>query len=152
MFFNPARENKARSRLPVISCCAEIISCFMLILTLLGYSQAAQSAESTEAGSASSYVKLEPMTVNLQNLSQYLQVTVTLKAANSQASETIKNLMPIIRHRLIVLLSEQKADDLASTQNKKKVMASIKYDLNNALNLDQKEGISSVLFESFIIQ
>lgn len=144
-------EKRTSAPLSAISFYTAMFSCFILFITLLTFSNAAQSVESKETG-AISYIKLEPMIVNLHDLSQYLQVKVTLKIADAKTADFVKNLTPAIRHRLILLLSDQKADDLASTQNKKKIMSSIRYDLNKYLNLNQNEGVSAVLFESFIIQ
>jgi hypothetical protein len=106
---------QSRSQTPVAFSCVAMFFCFPFALAVLTFSMTAHSAERPEVGAPSyikSYIKLEPLTVNLQNMTRYLQVTVTLKAGSAQAAESIKNQLPIIRHRIILLLNSQKADNL----------------------------------------
>ena len=100
----------------------------------------------------SPYAKLETITVNLQDLTQYLQVNVALKIANPKIAESIKGWNPIIRHELILLLSAQTGEELATLAGKQKVMGLIKAAINKVLKLDAKDGVTDVLFESFVIQ
>ena len=58
----------------------------------------------------------------------------------------------MIRHELILLLSSQKGEELATLEGKKKVMAAIKAAINKILKLDDKTGVTDVLFETFVIQ
>lgn len=118
---------------------------------LLIFSASAQANESKEGGS-SPYATLETLTVNLKDLSQYLQVNMVLKVANPEVSDAIKGWTPVIRHELILLLSGQNSADLATLQGKKNVMASIRSTINKTLKLNDKDGVTDVLFESFVIQ
>lgn len=126
---------------------------YWIILTaaLLIFSPSAQASESKEAA-PSPYAKLETLTVNLEGLTQYLQVNLALKVAKPQVSDSIKEWNPVIRHELILLLSSQKGQELATLEGKKKVMAAIKAAVNKILKLDDKTGVSDVLFETFVIQ
>ncbi|BAN35375.1 flagellar basal body-associated protein [Sulfuricella denitrificans skB26] len=120
-------------------------------VALLIFSASAQANESKEGGS-SPYAKLEVFTVNLQGLTHYLQVGIALKVSKSEVGEEVKVWNPVIRHELILLLSSQNSEELATTEGKKKVMAAIKTVINKILKLDDKEGVTDVLFESFVIQ
>lgn len=126
---------------------------YWIILTaaLLIFSASAHANESKEGG-PSPYAKLETLTVNLQGLTQYLQVNMVLKVAKPEIAEAIKGWNPVIRHELILLLSSQKGEELATIEGKKKVMAAIKTAVNKVLKVDAKEGVTDVLFESFVIQ
>jgi len=126
---------------------------YWIILTaaLLIFSASAHANESKEGG-PSPYAKLEKLTVNLQGLTQYLQVDMVLKVAKPEIAEAIKGWNPVIRHELILLLSSQKGEELATIEGKKKVMAAIKTAINKVLKVDAKEGVTDVLFESFVIQ
>ena len=117
---------------------------------LLGFSIPVQASESTKVA-ATPYIKLESMTVNLQD-SQYLQLKINLQVADPRMTETIVYFTPIIRHELIMLLSNHKAEDFATTQDKQKLRATIKAIINKDLNLDQNEGVTDVLLEAFLIQ
>jgi flagellar FliL protein len=123
----------------------------ILTVALLIFSASSQASESKESG-PSPYAKLEIFTVNLLGLTQYLQVGITLKLAHSEVAESIKAWNPIVRHELILLLSSQMGEELATVEGKKKVMADAKTVINKILKLDAKSGVTGVLFESFVIQ
>lgn len=126
---------------------------FPLLAALLFFSASAQaSGGGSKEGGASSYAKLETFTVNLQGLTQYLQVDMSLKVADPKVTESIKGWSPVIRHELILVLSSQSGEELATLAGKKKVMGLIKTAVNKVLKLDAKEGVTDVLFESFVIQ
>jgi flagellar FliL protein len=50
------------------------------------------------------------------------------------------------------VLSSQSGQELATLAGKQKVMGLIKAAVNKVLKLDAKEGVTDVLFESFVIQ
>ncbi|MEW5889832.1 MAG: flagellar basal body-associated FliL family protein [Pseudomonadota bacterium] len=78
------------------------------------------------------FVNLEPFTVNLQPESgeQYLQVVATLKVFNEATSETVKTVMPEIRHRLLLLLSSKKASQIASVEGRQRLAEEMRYETN----------------------
>lgn len=122
-----------------------------LLAALLLFSASAQ-ASGGGGGGPSPYAKLETITVNLQGLTQYLQVDMSLKLADPKIADSIKGWNPVIRHELILLLSSQSGEELATLAGKKKVTGLIKAAINKVLKLDAKEGVTDVLFESFVIQ
>lgn len=103
-------------------------------------------------GGASAYEKLEPFTVNLVGLKQIIQVSLTLKLAKPDAGEKVKFYMPVIRHEMILLLSEKTADQVQSPEGKLKLIQETKLAVNKAVSLDEKDGVADVLFDSIIIQ
>lgn len=122
----------------------------ILAVALMIFSTSA--AGESKGGGAAPYAKLETLTVNLHGLTQYLQVNISLKLADPKISESIKGWTPVIRHELVLLLSSQKGEELATLEGKKKVMASIRSSINKVLKLDETSGVTDVLFESFVIQ
>lgn len=104
------------------------------------------------AGGASAYTKLEPFTVNLQGLSRYLQVGITLKVATPETGEAISAFMPVIRHALILLLSSKDAAQLSTLEGKSSLGEEAKKAINKAIGMTDKQGVSGILIESFIIQ
>jgi len=123
----------------------------MTATILLLFATTIHANESKESGS-SPYARLETFTVNLKGLTQYLQVNMALKVADPKIAESIKGWSPVIRHELILLLSSQSGEELATLAGKQKAMAAIKTAINKVLKLDDKEGVTDVLFESFVIQ
>jgi len=105
-----------------------------------------------EGGGGGAYEKLEPFTVNLVGLKQMLQVSFTLKLAKPEAGEKVKFNMPLIRHKMITLMSAKTADQILSSEGKLQLIQEIKVAINKALSLDEAEGISDVLFSSIIVQ
>jgi flagellar FliL protein len=101
------------------------------------------------------FVAIEPFTVNLQpeNGDQYLQIQFTLQVANAENEEKIKQNMPKVRSRLLLLLSAKKASELTSVEGKKKlseeIVASVKAPFSEK---GEPQGVTDVLFTSFIIQ
>ncbi len=127
----------------------------VLLLILAGFLFTASGAHASESGSKEGgglYARLEPFTVNLLGLSQYLQVAITLKLAKPEVEEAIKANMPIIRHEVILLLSSKEASQISSFDGKQKLMEETKQAINKVLKHTEKDGVANTLFESFIIQ
>ena len=53
---------------------------------------------------------------------------------------------------MILLLSSKDANQLGSIEGKQKLVQESKVAINQALELPDKEGVTDVLFNSFIIQ
>ena len=122
-----------------------------LLFTFLQVAPALANSKESPGG-ASAYIKLEPFTVNLQGLSQYLQVGITLKGATPETGEAIAAYMPVIRHTLILLLSSKDAAQLSTLEGKTSLGEEAKKAINKAIGMTEKQGVSGILFESFIIQ
>lgn len=123
-----------------------------LLAFILLSSAPAQASGGGGNGGPSPYARLETFTVNLYGLTQYLQVDISLKLADPKIADSIKGWNPAIRHELILLLSSQKSEELGTLAGKQKVMGQIKTSVNKVLKLNDKEGVTDVLFESFVIQ
>lgn len=122
----------------------------VLIALASGPSYASESEKKAEGSGI--YVPLEPFVVNLQGLSQFLQVSITLKAASPHVNEGVKMNMPVIRHELILLLSGKVASQISTFEGKQALMQEVKHAVNKVINLTDKQGIANTFFESFIIQ
>jgi flagellar FliL protein len=101
------------------------------------------------------FLQMEQFTVNLQPEvgEQYLQIAFTLQVANQEQVELIKLYMPLVRSRLLMLLSSKKASELSTPDGKKKlqdeIIAAIKQPF--APNMEP-QGVNGVFFTSFVIQ
>ncbi|CAH1195879.1 Flagellar protein FliL [Candidatus Nitrotoga sp. BS] len=73
------------------------------------------------------FVPLEPFTVNLQreNADQFLQIGISLKIFQAELEEQIKQNLPEIRSRLLVLLSGKHPSELTTSQGKKRLVNEI---------------------------
>lgn len=134
---------------------SKIFTDFLVSLFLFTSLLPVQSASANEGGAkegASAYIKLEPFTVNLTDLSQYLQIGLTLQGGSPEAAAAVAMLMPKVRHEMILLLSSKDAAEILSPEGKVKLADEIKHAINNAIDLSGKQGVTGVLFASFIVQ
>lgn len=101
------------------------------------------------------YVAVEPFTVNLQpeDGEQYLQLTFTLQVGGLEQVELIKNNMPKVRSRILLLLSSKHASEINTPEGKHQlsteIMQAVKQPFTEG---DPEQDVSEVLFTSFIIQ
>lgn len=81
------------------------------------------------------FVPLDAFTVNLsaEQSDQYLQVAATLKVLDQPAGDAVKQYMPEVRHRTLVLLSSKKASEIASAEGRERLAEEIRQTANNIL-------------------
>jgi flagellar FliL protein len=101
------------------------------------------------------FVILDQFTVNLQaeTSDQFLQVSMTLQVTDQSQEDIIKQYMPQVRNRLLLLLSSKKASDILSIEGKKKlseeIIAQVKLPFTPKA---PPQGVTGVFFTSFVIQ
>lgn len=122
----------------------------------LGQSDAggAEVAEE-DANQVPVFVRLETFTVNIQPAEEerYLQTEIVLRVAGPAQAELIKQHMPEIRNRLLILLSSKHVEDLLRADGKEKLAQEILALTKMPLILKgEPQKISGVFFTSFIIQ
>ena len=126
----------------------------MVVPALLGLSPLVFAAG---GGGASPYVEIKPaFVVNLSdknNGMRYLQVEVTLKIADPTDAELVNKHMPVIRHRLVLLLSSLSFKDISSSQGKVKLTAEVLREVNEGLKEKTgKEIVESVYLPRIVGQ
>ncbi len=110
------------------------------------------------------FVPLDPFTVNLRGDEgdHYLQVAIVLRVSDAKIGEGLKGFMPEIRHRINLMLSSKLPSELASTEGREILAATIVDETNAALGFPVQVDvrgrtisagpIQAALFNSFIIQ
>jgi flagellar protein FliL len=101
------------------------------------------------------FVVMDPFTVNLlhETGEQYLQVALTLQVADQLQVDLIKLYMPIVRSRLLLLLSSKKASEILTEEGKRKLADEIVAQLKLPFVPNgEPQKVSSVFFTSFVIQ
>ncbi|MCK2184927.1 flagellar basal body-associated protein FliL [Halomonas getboli] len=115
----------------------------------------AQEPEIVEA-QAPIFVEIEPFTVNLADDdygSRLLYAGISLKVADEQSETLLNEHMPEVRSRLLMLLSGQRATDLATPEDKQRLADQVKATLEAPMTEPQPElSIERVLFTDFIVQ
>ncbi|MFZ6818598.1 flagellar basal body-associated FliL family protein [Undibacterium sp. Ji22W] len=127
--------------------------CLLLSATLItGNAQAFNEKAASGDSTALPISRLEPFVVNLTSFDRYLQTIVSLQLTNAEAAEKIKQLTPIVRHVIIMALSAKESTDMLTTAGKKLLIDELREKLNKALTQWDKEMVSDVFFENFVVQ
>lgn len=73
------------------------------------------------------FVPLEPFTVNLADTreSRLAQIGIVLEVPSNETAEEIKTVMPIVRSRILTLVSSKQARELLSTEGKEQLTLQI---------------------------
>ncbi|MGA7180232.1 MAG: flagellar basal body-associated protein FliL [Thiobacillaceae bacterium] len=101
------------------------------------------------------FVNLEPFTVNLQSEDEdhYLQTSIVLQVKDEEAAERIKQHMPQVRSRLLMLLSSKTASEINTAEGKHKlsdeIVAQVKQPFAEGT---AEQEVGGVFFTDLVIQ
>lgn len=103
------------------------------------------------------FVVLDPFVVNLAapDTTRYLQIGITYEASNPKVAEELKTYTPLIRSRILLVLSGKNVTQLTSIEGKQALMDELVDLARVSLPGDSKDpthGIRDVHFASFVIQ
>lgn len=113
------------------------------------------------------FTKLDPFVVKLQSEAQeaYVQAVPELRLADASVAEQIKQFMPEIRHRVLLILAGKKATDLSTPEGMQILANQIRVTINATLTGEPPEPASekqdhakddapvqAVFFSSLIVQ
>ena len=116
----------------------------------------AEAAAPAAPSAPAQYMALEPpFVVNLADTSgdRYLQVEVQLMSRTPKMEETLKQHMPLIRNRLLLLFSQQTVEGVRSREAKEKLQADALKEVQAVLTeATGKPGIDALYFTSFVTQ
>jgi flagellar FliL protein len=105
---------------------------------------------------AITYLALEPaFVVNFQNPTEarYLQVTMEVMAKDPAAMDDVKKHMPAIRNSLVMLLSGQTQQGIATPEGKEKLRLAATTEIQKILQEHTgKPGIEAVYFTGIVMQ
>lgn len=83
----------------------------------------------------------------------FLQISADVLISDADAQSTVKTHVPAIRHSLIMLLSQQKTDDIKSPARREEIRQQATARVKGLIaELSGSEGISDVLFSSILVQ
>lgn len=113
-----------------------------------------EAKEGEAAAPALEYLPLEPpLVVNLLGQKRYLKADVQLLVEGAENLKRIKEQMPVIRHALILLMSERDPATLANAEEREKLRAATLNEIRAALDKYSKsEGLKDVFFANFLVQ
>ncbi|NJM32927.1 MAG: hypothetical protein HC848_08840 [Limnobacter sp.] len=100
---------------------------------------------------------LDPFVVNLAgpDSKRYLQIGITYELSDKATDDRMKNYTPVIRSRILMVLSNKTTADLTNIEGKQKLMDELVDLARVTLGGDDKDptrGVRDVHFSSFVIQ
>jgi flagellar FliL protein len=116
----------------------------------------AKTAHAPEKKKAPTFLPIEQFTVNISGGGgdHFLQIAFSLELADPKISDELKSQMPVVRSRLLLLLTSKTTEDLSNLAGKQKLMNEILAEAR--LPLAESElpgkGVENVHFSSFVIQ
>ena len=117
---------------------------------------AAPAAEAKhDSGKPPVFMTLEPFTVNLQQEGgeHFLQAGIVFQVADQKTVEAMKTYMPIIRNRILFLLSSKAPSDINTLDGKKKLAVELVAAVRESLpGTTPERGVDSAFLSSFVIQ
>jgi flagellar FliL protein len=147
----------------------KLIVIFTILLTVLGMAGAAalfalkqttnhsEEQQIQEPLGPPTFVVLDQFVVNLAepDTSRYLQIGITYEVNGPKVAEEIKTFTPVIRSRILLVMSGKNVSDLNSIEGKQQLMDEL-VDLARVTikgnDNDPTRGIRDVHFSSFVIQ
>ena len=101
------------------------------------------------------FLNLEPFTVNLQeeNGEHYLQVGIVYQVASDKVVESAKVYLPVLRNRILLLLSGKRPSDLATVEGKNRLVTELIAAARESIpGSTPDRGVSGALLSAFVIQ
>lgn len=132
-----------------------------------GPAQSAKAKKKKDAEAPPVFVKLEPFVVKLQSEQQesYVQTLPELKLHDALVADKVKQFMPEIRHKVLMILAGKKPSDLATPEGLQLLANQIRESINATLtgervNVAQEKQdtaepgapVQAVFFSSLIVQ
>jgi flagellar FliL protein len=116
---------------------------------------ASKDKEPEKSRKPSVFMNLEPFTVNLQSETgdRFLQTVIVFELTDDKVAEAIKLQLPVIRSRVLLLLSAKSPVDLQTPQGKEKLADEIVAEASKHFSAKPPEqALLRVHFNSFVIQ
>lgn len=104
---------------------------------------------------ALTYVPFETFTVNLlpDPDDKFLQLDLTMEVKGAELADKMKAQMPVLRNRVLLLLTSKKSTDIATPEGKAQLSEELLAELKKPLTAKGKPlNVTQVLFTSFVIQ
>jgi flagellar FliL protein len=114
------------------------------------------SATHSQPTAALLYVSLDPpFTLSFQDSSvaQYLQFAIDVAVEDKAMEAAIKTHNSAIRNGLVMLLSNQKAEELQTREGKERLRMQIRDEIRSILKgITGRSGVADIFFTSFVMQ
>ena len=119
------------------------------------HEEEAEAEGHADPKTALTYVQFETFTVNLlpDPDDKFLQLDLTVEVKGAELAEKFKTQMPVLRNRVLLLLTSKKATDISTPEGKTQLSQELLAELKKPLTASGKPlKVTQVLFTSFVIQ
>ncbi len=129
----------------------------VLFLTLLNSTRLLAADDEAPAEKVPGYISLgKPMVLNLSTDSRrltFLQVAADVLVKDEGARELVEKHVPAIRHKIILMLSEQPALDMKSPIKREEIRKQVTVAVRDMIEtITGNKDIEEVLFSTFLVQ
>lgn len=114
-----------------------------------------EAVKHEEPAKAPVFITLETFTVNLQPDpdEKFLQLDIQLQVASLEVAEVLKTQMPVVRNRLLLLLTSKKPSEILTMEGKKQLSDEIMAEIKKPFSKEGKpQELLGVFFTSFVVQ
>jgi flagellar FliL protein len=98
------------------------------------------------------FLPLDNFTVNLADRNHYLQAGLVFEVESTLIADSMKALMPVIRSRILMLLTAKTEEDLVAPGGKEKLAAEVIEAARESLPEKERKSVEKVHFSAFVIQ
>jgi len=101
------------------------------------------------------FVTLEPFVVNLipENGDHYLQIGLVYQVIDDKAVDSMKSFMPVIRNKILMLLSSKRPSEIATPEGKQKLVEELVMAARQSVpGATPERGIESAMLSAMVIQ
>ena len=104
-----------------------------------------------ESGKPPVFVTLENFTVNLAGGDHFMQLGLVLQVKDDESAEKVKTFLPLIRSKILLLLSTKTPEELQDAKGKQALIAELLADAREPFHAEG-DRVQAVLLGSMLIQ
>jgi len=108
-------------------------------------------AAKKESGKPPVFSTLDNFTVNLAGADHVMQLGIVLQLKDEETAEKVKVFLPQIRNGILLTLSAKTAEELQTSEGKKKLIEEVLKDTREPLH-EEGENVQAILLGSMLIQ
>jgi flagellar FliL protein len=113
---------------------------------------AEHAAEEPKKKAPPTFVTPDVFTVNLADRDHFLQTQIVFEVESAKTTEALNAQMPILRSRILMLLSSKTSEELSQVDGKKKLVEELLTEVRGRLPEKEQKAVEAVHFASFVIQ
>lgn len=116
-----------------------------------GEGEDGKHAKKAESGKPPTFMPLDNFTVNLAGGDHFMQLGLVLQLKDEETAEKVKAFLPLIRNKILLLLSSKAPEELQSPKDKQALVDELLANAREPLHAEG-ENVQAVLLGSMIIQ